>query len=281
MVGAGGPVAFVVVQRDLDHLPHFQPAGERSVGALDPQVLGMADEPQSPVAAQRSVQQVGLGEGLEAVADAQHQPAVGRERRHFLHDGAEAGDGAGAQVVPVGEAARQDDALSALEIPVLVPQIVGLGLGERGQGVNGIVVAVGAGEDDDAETDATLGHLRLPPPRSMLEAVVLDDRVGQQFAAHVVNVGLGLLGVGARDLQSDVAAHPDVRHPGMAERRQSPLDDRALRVDDSSLGGDIDRDLVHSGSPPYRDEVSAPDGATGGEPTKLDSSRCAHGSGLL
>jgi hypothetical protein len=54
--------------------------------------------------------------------------------------------------------------VGAVEVPVLVPQIIGIGLGEGGEGVNGIVVAVGTGKDDDAETSKTLGHLRLPPP---------------------------------------------------------------------------------------------------------------------
>ena len=126
----------------------------------------MADEPQAPVAAQGPVQQMGLGQGLEAVADAQHQSAAVREGGHFLHDGAEAGDGSGAQVVAVGETAGQDDAVGALEVVVLVPEVVGVGFGEGGEDVTGIVVAVGAGKHHDAETHPTCRHVRPPPPPS-------------------------------------------------------------------------------------------------------------------
>ncbi len=116
----------------------------------------MADEAEAAIAPQRAVQQVRLGEGLKAVADAEHQPSVVGEGRHLLHDGAEAGDGAGAQVVAVGEAAGQDDAIGVLEIVVLVPEVVRFGLGKVRESVVRVVVAVGAGEDDDAEADRSL-----------------------------------------------------------------------------------------------------------------------------
>ena len=77
-----------------------------------------------------------------------------------------------------------------------MPEVVGLGFGEGGEDVTGIVVAVGAGEDDDAETDrasVTSGPLpRFALDRDDLEAVVLDDGIGQKPAAHVVDVGLRL-----------------------------------------------------------------------------------------
>src|SRR5699024_346316 len=46
---------------------------------------------------------------------------------HLLHHRYEAADGPGAQVVAVGEAARQHDRLDALQIVVAVPERDGLG----------------------------------------------------------------------------------------------------------------------------------------------------------
>ena len=58
---------------------------------------------------QRAGQQAGLGEHLEAVADADDRAAGGGEVGDRVHHRREAGDGAGAQVVAVGEAAGDDD----------------------------------------------------------------------------------------------------------------------------------------------------------------------------
>ena len=146
------------------HLPHLEPAGEGRVGALYAQVHGMADEAQPPVAAQGPVKQVGFGKDLEAVADAQHQASGSGKGCHFLHDGAEAGHRAGAQVVTVGEPAGQDDAVGVFEIVVLVPEVVRVGFGKAGEDVTGVVVAVGAGKHHDAETHGLFRHVRPPPP---------------------------------------------------------------------------------------------------------------------
>ena len=52
-----------------------------------------------------------------------HVPAAMRELRHLVHDRREAGDGPGAQVVAVGEAARQHDHVGAAQIAILVPDV--------------------------------------------------------------------------------------------------------------------------------------------------------------
>jgi len=73
---------------------------------------------------------VSLGEGLKAVADAQHQSSGAGKTGDFLHDGAETGHGPGAQIVTVGEPPRQDDAVGALEVVIFVPEVVWAGFGE-------------------------------------------------------------------------------------------------------------------------------------------------------
>ena len=65
------------------------------------------------IAQQRAGEQAGFHQNLEAVADAEHEAAVGGELLHRAHDGREAGDGAAAQVIAVGEAAGEDDGVEA------------------------------------------------------------------------------------------------------------------------------------------------------------------------
>ena len=60
---------------------------------------------------------------VELVAVRLVQPAdVAGELDHRLHDRREARDGADAQVVAVGEAARDDDRVDALEVAVGMPE---------------------------------------------------------------------------------------------------------------------------------------------------------------
>jgi hypothetical protein len=57
-----------------------------------------------------------LAQDLEAVADPRHRAARARERAHLAHDGALRGDGAGAQVVAVAEAAGKEDGVHPLQV---------------------------------------------------------------------------------------------------------------------------------------------------------------------
>ena len=91
-------------------------AGERRVGLLDAHVDVLAEELEAAVAQHRAGQQARLEQNLEAVADAEHRAAAVGEGLHRCHDRREARDGAGAQVVAVREAARQDDDVGAAEV---------------------------------------------------------------------------------------------------------------------------------------------------------------------
>ncbi len=68
-----------------------------------------------------------------------------------LHDGGMGGEGAGAEVVAVGEAAGDEDGVRGLEVGGGVPEESGFFTEDRGDDIEGVVVAVGAGEDEDAE----------------------------------------------------------------------------------------------------------------------------------
>src|SRR5690606_9921407 len=91
------------------------------------------------------------------VADAQHQAPAAGEGDQVLHDGAEAGDGAGAQVVAVAEAPGQDGHVRAAQLVPAVPTERRLAAHELDRLVD-VVVAVGAREGDDGDP-----HAPFPP----------------------------------------------------------------------------------------------------------------------
>ena len=90
-------------------------------------------ELQPGVLLQCARQQAGFAQDLEAVADAEHRPAVPGERVDRGHDRREAGDRTRAQVVAVGEATRQDERRrrSAARRSVAVPHDLGLATERR------------------------------------------------------------------------------------------------------------------------------------------------------
>ncbi len=93
--------------------PRLARAREGRVGGLDHDLDLAADEAQRVVRQQRAGQQAGLAQHLEAVADAEHRPAVAGELDHRLHHRREARDRADAQVVAVREAAGHDHGVDA------------------------------------------------------------------------------------------------------------------------------------------------------------------------
>ena len=109
------------------------------------------------VANERSGQQVGLAQDLEAVADAQDGQASSGLAHDFAHDGSGCRDRTAAQVVAVGEATGDDDGVDTVQVGVLVPQ----GHGLRARDLNragGVAVVERAGEGDDSDA----GHCTPP-----------------------------------------------------------------------------------------------------------------------
>ena len=128
-----------------------------SVG-LGAEVDLLADVVQAGVAHQRAGQQAGLAQDLEAIADAEHQAAGAGKLLHRLHDRGEARDGAGAQVIAIGEAAGDQDGVAALEVFRGMPEIGHWLPSDCVDDVVGVVVAVGAGEDQNAEFHRPSSH---------------------------------------------------------------------------------------------------------------------------
>src|SRR5665647_1749007 len=75
-------------------------------------------------------------------------------------------------------------------------------------------------------------------PLGDLEGVVLDDRVGEELAAHVVDLGAGGLCGEARavDGEIDDLADADAAHTLEAEVGERPFDGCSLGVEDALLG---------------------------------------------
>ncbi len=75
--------------------------GEGAVGGFDAEGDFFADEAEAAVADESAGEESGFDEDLEAVADAEDEPAGAGEVFHRGHDGRELGDGAAAEVVAV------------------------------------------------------------------------------------------------------------------------------------------------------------------------------------
>ena len=135
-------------------------AGEGRVGGDDVELHLAEDEAQRRVGQQRARQEPGLAQDLEAVADAQHQPAGGGELGDLLHHRGKARDRAHAQVVAVGEAAGDDDGVDALQVAVAVPEDDRVA--DPAAGHERIDLVAGPGEADDAELHGAVDPVPAP-----------------------------------------------------------------------------------------------------------------------
>src|SRR5258705_2604361 len=87
-----------------------------------------------------------LAQDLKSVAGADYESAVGGEFRDALHDRRKARNRAGAQVVAVTEAARQQHTFNAVEGGVLVPQDARSLAHHSGERMHRVAVVERAGE---------------------------------------------------------------------------------------------------------------------------------------
>ena len=155
ILGGAEVVAFHVADGHLQHVALFQALGEGAVGRFHAQVDLLADVLEAGIAHQSAGQQSGFGQNLEAVADAQHQSAACGKLLHRTHHRREAGDGPGAQVVAVGKAAGNQHGVDALQVLGVVPEKGDGLMSHFGNHVIGVVVAVGAGKDENPKFHAS------------------------------------------------------------------------------------------------------------------------------
>ena len=170
--GVVGEVAAVLVgDRESDDLAALVAARVDRIVPLDAQSHVAADEFERGVAHQHAGQQPRLGQHLEAVADAEHRGSGARARHHFAHDRRMRRHGAGAEIIAVGEAARQHDQIACRQHAVAVPdhgRRLARGGFERDRRV---AVAIRSGKDDDARFHAAPVRCVMPgesrDPRKM------------------------------------------------------------------------------------------------------------------
>ena len=160
-------------------------------------------------------------------------PPSAAKRRDGLHRGREAGDRAGAQVVAVGEAARDDDRVDAGEVGLLVPDqprladpLAGRRRASRSsqEPGNWRTPITGPLPFEEASSSVTIS-------KSSISG--LASSFSQSDVERVRVVGLEL----------DQPPDPDVGDALEAERRQRPLDRLPLRIEDALLGPDQDLGL--------------------------------------
>jgi hypothetical protein len=189
----------------------------------------------SAVAGQRARQQARLAEHLEAVADAEHRQAPAGALDDVLHQRRAGGDGAGAQVVAVGETAGEDDRVDVLQVVVGVPERDRLAAGQsHGPRRIDVVQRSREGDDPDAHGSSVLGQVQFD---------VLDDGVGQQGLGDLRQLGL----VGrALDVEDEVLALPHAAHAAVAEPAERAEDRLPLGVADLRLEDDVDDHPRHA-----------------------------------
>ena len=110
---------------------------------------------QGAVADERAWQEPRLAEDLESVANSQHRPAFRGETPHRLHDRAETGNGPGAQIISITEAAGDDDGVKAGQRTLLVPDKSPRLAENVPHHVQGVLVAIGSGKLEDGEIHFT------------------------------------------------------------------------------------------------------------------------------
>src|SRR5215210_170806 len=108
-----------------------------------------------------------LGQDLKTVTDAKNRTSVLRELLQRSHDVSEAGDGAGSQIVTVGEAAGNDHRVDTLEVSISVPQLDRLGTHPL-HTIQGVPVAVGSRKDRNSDSHSALPAHRFAPPHSLI-----------------------------------------------------------------------------------------------------------------
>jgi hypothetical protein len=137
----GEIAAFAVSNGHLEELP----------GSLDAQRHIAANELQASILEQRAWEQSALDQDLKAVADAEDGSTVGREFTNRRHHWRKLRDGAAPQVVSIRESAGQNYRIDVTDGGRIVPKELGLLAQVVGEGVPGIVIAIAAGKNDNAD----------------------------------------------------------------------------------------------------------------------------------
>ena len=226
VVVVAGVVAREVVDRDDELVAHLRPptSAPTTVEATTTRA-GWHKKRSRPFFCSAPGQQAGLGQDLEAVADADHRAAGAGEGRHRLHHRREAGQGARAQVVAVGEAAREHDGVDRAELRVTVPE-------QRRPAPPAASAACTTSCSQlvpGKTTTPMRGATQIASSSSRLCSIT---GLASRRSASSVAVVRAAPSSGGVDLEAEGPAGPDVGDAVEAERGQRPLDRGALGVGD-------------------------------------------------
>src|SRR6266478_2714851 len=142
--------------RNLENLALGGGVRKRRIRLLHPDVDVAADEPQAAVAHHRARQQTRLQQNLKPVADPQHHPTAFRKLADRFHYRRKSRNRACAQIVPIGEPARQNNGVAIGQVLRLVPDELHRSLEDVADGVKRVVIAVGARKDNYSKFHAVI-----------------------------------------------------------------------------------------------------------------------------
>jgi deoxyxylulose-5-phosphate synthase len=109
----------------------------------------LADEPQPGIPHHGPRQESSLQQDLEAVADAQHQPALIRKPLHRLHHRRKPRDRPRTQVISIRKSAGEDDGVALMYVFGLMPDEFHRLLQDMADSVKRVVIAIGSRKDYD------------------------------------------------------------------------------------------------------------------------------------
>src|SRR5581483_1802199 len=151
-------ISLAMGDRNADRFPKGTIVGKPRIVALDMEVHFPAGEGEGFVPNEDARQKPAFAEHLEAIANAEDGTAFVRITDHTLHHRRKASDGAGTKVIAIGKSSGKYYKIDVLaDRFVLVPDERGIFLAQDVlHGMQGIVIAVRAGKNNDARPHAAV-----------------------------------------------------------------------------------------------------------------------------
>ena len=116
-------------------------------------------------------QQPRLQQNLKPVANSQNEAAIPGEGFHRLHYRRKSRNGAGAEIIPVGKSAGQNDGIASGKTFRLVPDEFHRLVDYISDSVKRVVIAIGPGKDYDSEFHAAVA------PCGILGSSILPQQI--------------------------------------------------------------------------------------------------------
>src|SRR5712675_185764 len=135
-------IAFIVRDRNFQHLSLLRQASDRRICLLDPYINMPANIPQPLIAHHRARQQPCFQQNLKSIANPQNNPAALRKLLHRLHHRRKPRNRPGPQIIAMREPARQNNSVASSQVFRLVPDKLHRLFQDITDGVKSVVVAI-------------------------------------------------------------------------------------------------------------------------------------------